>query len=108
MPKEEVGGWLAPLGLKQYLDPLSTQGYDDLQILRDMNKTEENELVQGLGMPVGHVNQFRRGLRQLRTNAEYCAGGKHDHGLSPIFPILGVIAIATFFVASWMQKGGEA
>jgi len=72
--KEFVRSWLNELGLSSYFDTLVRDGYDDIRILRDLCRSDEDELSHILGMPRGHARQFSKGLQRLRATSDVEAG----------------------------------
>lgn len=68
---EKVRHWLQKLGLARYFEQLSAEGFDDMNILANLEEIQIKELLERSPMPMLHEQQLRRGLVHLRN-------GDHD------------------------------
>lgn len=63
---EKVRQWLQQLGLGRYFEQLSSEGFDDMNILAHLEESQITELMDRIPMPMLHEQQLRRGLTHLR------------------------------------------
>lgn len=63
---EKVRQWLQQLGLGRYFEQLSSEGFDDMNILGHLEEVQVTELMEKIPMPMLHEQQLRRGLTHLR------------------------------------------
>merc|ERR1719197_859131 len=63
---EKVHQWLKKLGLGRYFEQLSSEGFDDMNILANLEEQQIKELMERSPMPMLHEQQLRRGLAHLR------------------------------------------
>ena len=55
-----VHAWLHEAGLGDYAELFALQGYDELELLRDLTPEETEEMALCVGMRRGHLLKFRR------------------------------------------------
>jgi len=65
---EKVHKWLLQLGLGRYFEQLSSDGFDDMNILAHLEESQITELMDRIPMPMLHEQQLRRGLAHLRSD----------------------------------------
>lgn len=65
----KVRQWLRMLGLARYFEQLATEGFDDMNILANMEDESIDELMRSCPMPLLHEQQLRRGLSRLRSDS---------------------------------------
>lgn len=65
---DKVHSWLRRLGLGRYFEQLSAEGFDDMNILANLEEKQICELMEACPMPMLHEQQLRRGLSRLRTD----------------------------------------
>jgi len=66
---EKVHQWLKKLGLGRYFEQLALEGFDDMNILANLEEKQITELMETCPMPMLHEQQLRRGLSRLSTDA---------------------------------------
>lgn len=59
--------WLDRARLGLYADKFESEGYDDLQALRDLDDSEIEELIEEVEMKKGHARNLRKRLAELQA-----------------------------------------
>lgn len=65
---EKVNQWLRKLGLGRYFEQLASEGFDDMNILANLEEEQIREIMEMCPMPMLHEQQLRRGLARLRSD----------------------------------------
>ena len=63
----QVRLWLDQARLGLYADMFESEGYDDLEALRDLDDTEVEELIEEVEMKKGHARTLRKRLAELQA-----------------------------------------
>jgi len=66
---EKVHQWLRMLGLGRYFEQLAAEGFDDMNILANLEEQQLEDILEICPMPKLHEQQLRRGLLRLRDDS---------------------------------------
>ena len=55
---------------EQFYDEFEEAGYDTLEILKDLDEEELEELIDDVGMKKGHAKKFLRALESLELPSQ--------------------------------------
>ena len=64
---QHVRIWLERARLGLYADKFETEGYDDLEALRDLDEQEVEELIEEVEMKKGHARNLRKRIAELQA-----------------------------------------
>jgi hypothetical protein len=73
---QRVRVWLEQARLGLYADRFESEGYDDLEALRDLHDMEVEELIEEVEMKKGHARNFRKRIAELQAAVDFDQHGK--------------------------------
>jgi calcium/calmodulin-dependent protein kinase I len=71
-----VREWLDQARLGLYADRFESEGYDDLEALRDLDDSEVEELIEEVEMKKGHARNMRKRIAELQAAIDIDQHGK--------------------------------
>jgi len=73
---QRVRQWLDEARLGLYADRFESEGYDDLEALRDLDDVEVEELIEEVEMKKGHARNIRKRIAELQAAIDFDQHGK--------------------------------